>query len=809
VKSRNKVLLAAVISALASQANAEIITPKINVITNTPLPSIGLPLNLIPSNIQSVKRQDITDQVGVSIADYMINNMTSVGVNENQSNPWQPDINFRGFTASPLLGTPQGMSVFLDGVRVNEPFGDVVSWDMIPTFAMQDMQLIPGSNPIFGLNTLGGAIAIQTKSGRNNRGAGLEFEAGSWQRKRALAEYGGVSKDGSVDYYMGYQNTDEEGWRKFSPSHLNQLFLKTGWQNEKSKVDVSFVGAKNSLTGNGLVPLNWPYESSNTGYSSPTDMTDINTYPDITGNKKQQLTLNASHWLNDNTMFSGNAYFSNTRKKSYNADANDDFTELGVASIGGGVYACASVGAGGTYLSTYSNSQADECAYGVANRTTTKQKHYGFNMQLAFDQDLFKKKNQFIVGAGFEMSRIKFDQTAQLTEVNTNGTIQAGFDSNRGLINLDENIDDVHKLKSTTKTYSLFATDTLSLNEKWHINAGARYNNTTVKSVDGLNAAGSSDDIGGNHHYSRLNPTLGLVHTPQQNLSMFASYSEATRAPTSMELACANPENPCQLPNAMASDPHLKQVVAKTFEMGARGQLMENVKWNTTIYRTMNHDDIQFIASNVTGSGYFNNVGKTKRQGLEIGLMGDIGKFRWNAGYSYIDATYQTAMELVSESNSSASDRGEINIAKGDKIPLIPEHQLKLRGQYNFTPQWTVGANLIAFSDQYVRGNENNAHQTGSIQEDVSFDKGKIPGYSIVNLDTNFNAGNGWKLFAKVNNIFDKQYYTSGMLGSTHFIDGASREWSVENFGATFVSPGAPRAGWIGVRYEFGGEKNN
>jgi hypothetical protein len=463
VKSRNKVLLAAVISALASQANAEIITPKINVITNTPLPSMGLPLNLIPSNIQSVKRQDITDQVGVSIADYMINNMTSVGVNENQSNPWQPDINFRGFTASPLLGTPQGMSVFLDGVRVNEPFGDVVSWDMIPTFAMQDMQLIPGSNPIFGLNTLGGAIAIQTKSGRNNRGAGLEFEAGSWQRKRALAEYGGVSKDGSVDYYMGYQNTDEEGWRKFSPSHLNQLFLKTGWQNEKSKVDVSFVGAKNSLTGNGLVPLNWPYESSNTGYSSPTDMTDINTYPDITGNKKQQLTLNASHWLNDNTMFSGNAYFSNTRKKSYNADANDDFTEAGVASIGGGVYACASVGAGGTYLSTYSNSQADECAYGVANRTTTKQKHYGFNMQLAFDQDLFKKKNQFIVGAGFEMSRIKFDQTAQLTEVNTNGTIQAGFDSNRGLINLDENIDDVHKLKSTTKTYSLFATDTLSL----------------------------------------------------------------------------------------------------------------------------------------------------------------------------------------------------------------------------------------------------------------------------------------------------------------------------------------------------------
>ena len=93
-------------------------------------------------------------------------NVQSVDINEAQGNPSQTDINYRGFTASPLLGTPQGLSVFLDGVRINEPFGDVVNWDLIPQAAISTIQLIPGSNPTFGLNTLGGAIAVTTKNGR-------------------------------------------------------------------------------------------------------------------------------------------------------------------------------------------------------------------------------------------------------------------------------------------------------------------------------------------------------------------------------------------------------------------------------------------------------------------------------------------------------------------------------------------------------------------------------------------------------------------------------------------------------------------
>ena len=99
---------------------------------------------------------------------------TSVFVNEIQGNPFQPDINYRGYTASPLLGTPQGLSVYVDGVRLNQPFGDIVSWDLIPRAAIASTTLIPGSNPLFGLNTLGGALSVQTKNGRSDPGTSVQ-----------------------------------------------------------------------------------------------------------------------------------------------------------------------------------------------------------------------------------------------------------------------------------------------------------------------------------------------------------------------------------------------------------------------------------------------------------------------------------------------------------------------------------------------------------------------------------------------------------------------------------------------------------
>ena len=811
MKLKISALVALALASSGSIGAAEkLTTGTISVISTTPLPSIGLPLNIIPANIQIFDSKDLRNQPGVTFADQLMNNAQGITFNEIQGNPWQPDVSFRGFSASPLAGTPQGMSVYVDGVRVNEAFGDTVHWDLIPNFAIQGMQVVPGSNPVYGLNTLGGALALQTKDGRSNQGAALEAEAGSWGRKRTLAQFGGVSKDGSVDYFLGAQHTTEDGWRKYSPSHINQTFGKIGWQNEKTKLNLSYIGAYNNMIGNGLTPIDM----------LGGDRDGIHTTPDQTKNYLNHFALNGAHWLSNDVMLSGNAYHRTSNRNTLNGDANDDFRTYtaGTPASNGDDYSggvddstniCAPQGndaLGDTYVGS-----TEACAPGIMNRSRLKSRSLGFNIQAAFNQEVFGKKNQFIAGLGYDVQRTRYTQTEQLSEVTaedlsaspavTGTDILAGSwfaPGTRKPINLDDDIETEVNLGGKSKTASLFATDTMSLNQFWHVTASARYNHTTVKNRDALNPTGAGS-LSGDHGFNRVNPSLGLTFTPTETLSVFGSYSESNRAPTSIELGCADPAQPCKLPNAMAADPPLNQVVAKTYDFGVRGKFAENLKWNASVYRTMNHDDIHFINSSTFNGalGYFDNVGRTKRQGLDLGLSGSVDKLFFRAGYSFISAKYDSDLTLVNEVNSLATTGDTISVTKGNYLAGIPKHQFKLRLQYSITPQWSVGSNAVAYSDQFVQGNENNAHV------DYNGIKGKLSGYTVVNLDTQYNLGQGWNVFAKAINIFDKDYYTGGRLAETMFSSAGA--WGINDRGVTAVVPGAPQAAWVGVRYEFGG----
>jgi outer membrane receptor protein involved in Fe transport len=339
-----------------------------------------------------------------------------------------------------------------------------------------------------------------------------------------------------------------------------------------------------------------------------------------------------------------------------------------------------------------------------------------------------------------------------------------------------------------------------------------RYNYTKVKNRDQINPDPSVavSSLTADAIYARLNPTLGLTFTPNDKTAIFGSYSESSRAPTAIELGCSNPANPCLLPAAMADDPPLKQVIAKTFDFGARGYFTDSIKWNASIYHTMNHRDIQFLrAPNVLNHGYFANVGRTERQGLDLGLAGQLDQFKWNASYSFIRATYDSDMEFNSPANSSGDNDGNIAIKKGNYLPSIPKHQLKLRGQYQVTPDWSVGANVIGYTKQYIWGNENNSHEANTANcgftgtaDGYACGEGRIKSYTVVNLDTQYNIGQGWSAFAKAINIFDQDYNVSGRLAETMFNSAGvyGTETNVRG-----LLPGAPRAGWIGVRYEFGG----
>jgi len=767
---------AAVLVVLASpqfvSAEETIETKKIEVISTTPLAGVGLPLEQIPASVQTIKAEQLEAQKSLSIADYINQNLTGVSVNDTQNNPYQPDVSFRGYAASPLLGTPQGLSIFVDGVRVNEPFGDVVNWDLIPTNSINSISLIPGSNPLFGLNTLGGALSVQTKSGRTNPGGAVEYYMGSWGRKAGSAEYGGVSKDGSVDYFISGNVFSEDGWRDYSPSDVGQLFGKVGWQNETTSLNLSYTGADNKMIGNGLAPADFLRQQ---GRDS------ILTRPDLTENKLSFFNFNGSHYFNDDVQFSGNAYYRLAKTRTLNGDGNDDYDDA--ATLAANTADC------------LAGVNSEDTCSGAINRTNSDRKGYGFNTQLTFSQDVMNLKNQFITGIGYDYGRTNFRQSTEFGLVNaTRGVDGLGEFGDEGAVNL----------KGVSKTSSIFATDTLSLSSFWHLTASLRYNHTKVENSDRLDPIPNPDptlntSLTSDQSYNRINPAVGVNFTPTKDLTVFASYNEGSRAPTAIELGCANPNQPCRLPNAFAGDPPLDQAVAKTFEGGLRGNLNQDIKWAFSAYRAQNFDDIQFISSSTTGAGFFDNVGKTRRQGIDAALSGRLDKFSWALGYSFVKATYQSDFSIVNEVNSTANASDEIQVGKGDYIPGIPKHQIKLRAAYDVTPAWTIGTNVFAFSDQYARGNENNKHQG---------EGAKVSGYAVMNIDTGYRFNSGWQLFAKLNNVFDREYNNGGLLGEHRFDAATGQFTGDESDTNAFYAPGAPRAGWVGVRYEFGGKKS-
>jgi len=239
-------------AACAENPAEQLETPAVEVIGVTPLPGFGVPAEQIPANVQAVTGAEISRQQPITLPEFMNQRLPGVNVNEMQGNPFQPDVSYRGFTASPLLGTPQGISVYQDGVRVNEPFGDTVNWDLIPTSAISTINLIPGSNPLFGLNTLGGALSIRTKSGAQYPGTQAQVHGGSFGRRAAEVQHGGAQDE--LDYFVSASAFREDGWRAQSPSDVRQLFTKFGWQDGTTDIDFSLTHAETGLGGNALSP---------------------------------------------------------------------------------------------------------------------------------------------------------------------------------------------------------------------------------------------------------------------------------------------------------------------------------------------------------------------------------------------------------------------------------------------------------------------------------------------------------------------------------------------------------------------------
>lgn len=720
---------------------AELEAPAVDVVGTTPLPGVGTPVSAVPANVQTAADRQIEALPSPALPDFLERAMGGVVSSTSQGNPYQNDVSFRGFSASPLLGTPQGMSVYVDGVRVNEAFGDVVNWDLIPKNAISSVTLIPGSNPVFGLNTLGGALAVITKSGSTYPGVAAQAYGGSFGRRALEAESGGAR--GSTDFFVAGTAFRESGWREHTSSEINQVFAKLGREDARNDLDFSVTVADNKLAGTQALPLSM--------LGSPRQ---AYTWPDETDNRLAGVNLRASRVIDEENLVFANVYYRETRTRVFNSNVNDD---------------CA-VGA---------------CAFtAINNLTTIDQDRLGTSLQYTRLARLGGRKNQLTLGVNLDTARTRFTGESQ----------QADFTADRGTIS-SAAFDLDTAAKARQELYSLYVQDVLSVTDAWSVTLAASANGARVRIED---SSGAQPDLNGEHSFFRVNPAAGVAWSPRRGETWYANYSEGMRAPTPVELTCADPAAPCRLPNIFLADPPLKKVVSRTLELGLRHALGTRLRVSAAVFRTDLSDDIQFISTSGTAinAGFFQNVGETRRAGLELALEGSAGALRIAARYARVDATFESPFTAFSPNNSSADAAGDIRVEPGDRIPGIPRDAFKLRGELDAFGRATFGATLLAFSSQYARGDENNQDRNGA-----------VPGYALVNLDARWRFPGDWELFATLTNLFDRRYATFGVLGANFFTGSGNSFDAAGVQPEQFRTPGLPLAAWIGLRYESGRKK--
>jgi outer membrane receptor protein involved in Fe transport len=752
--------------------------------------------------------------------------LSGVNVDANQENLFQPDVSYRGYTASPLLGTPQGISVYMDGVRLNQPFAEVVSWDLIPRMAISSMTLIPGSNPVFGLNTLGGALALQTKDGRSHAGTTVQASYGNDARRMLEVEHGGQLAGKGVHWYLTGNLFAEDGWREDSPSDVRQIFGKLGWERDRGGVTLTVAHANNSLNGNALQEFRLLAR----------DYDSVYTKPDTTENRSTLLNVALRRDLRRGLSLTGNAYYRDIRTGTLNADINEESLDqslyqpgaaerAALAAAGYGVIPATGLDAGNTPFPSLRcignvllNDEPSEKCNGLINRTHTNQHNGGASGQVTHRRARHGRENVFVAGGGFDHSAVGFVQSSELGYLNPDRSVTGVGAFGDGVtggeadgVPYDTRVD----LDGTVTTASVFVADTLPLSARAHLSLSGRYNRTVVNNRDGITPGGGHGSLDGHHVFQRFNPAAGVTFDVSPATNLYAGYSEGSRAATSIELGCADPESPCKLPNAMAGDPPLDQVVTRTLEAGVRGS-HNGLSWSASVFRATNADDILFVMSQQTGFGYFRNFGETRRQGIELAVRTKVGRAVVGAGYTFLRATFESEETFNGESNSSndaaesgvPGTEGDIEVEPGDRLPFIPRHMLKAFAEVQVTARLGIDVNLITAGSSLARGNENNRHEPDGI---YYLGEGKADGYGIVNLGARFTLTPRLELTAQVNNLFDQEYATGAQLGAMGFTEAGTfiarplpainGQFPVRH--STFIAAGAPRRGWGGLRLRF------
>jgi len=757
----------------AGPARHEVPQTRLTVVATTPLAGTGIDADKVPASVTTVSSSDIARTRSLSVTDTLQQRVPGIVVNEVAGNPFQPDVQFRGFVASPVSGTPQGLAVYQNGVRINEAFGDNVNWDLIPTAAIRSIGVV-ANNPAFGLNALGGALNIEMKDGFQYHGAEIDTMGGSYGRLQSSAQWGKQVDNFAV--YGALEGLHDDGFRDFSASDVRRFYGDVGYRYDGNEFHLNMGAADNKFGATATVPVELLQQNYSAVYTTPQTMTNQVGYLNLTGkvDVAPTWTVEGSAHLRvfDQSTVDGN---------STGTQVCADPTLL--------CFGDPNTPANGLNGMQLSNPFPAGAILGEIDRTSTQSTTSGASLQATNTDQWFGHDNRFVVGGSFDYGVTHFSASSEL------GTVAPNFVVNGSGIFLGTSGNPTSigpvALRTVNQYEGLYALDTFDVTKAFAITAGGRFNVADISLQDQIGTA-----LNGNSTYTRFNPIIGGTYKITPGLTAYASYSEANRAPTPLELGCADPLHPCLLANFLVSDPPLKQVVARTVEAGLRGShdfspAIGTFGWKLGVFRTDDSDDIMNIPAPLPlqGFGFFQNVGSTRRQGIEAEANLKSSAFEVYATYAFVDARFRDALTLASNSPSAINNNGNIFVLPGDQIPAIPRHRIKAGLDYLITDKLKVGGDMLLVSSQYFVG-------------DASNQQPKLPAYAVFNVHGSYDISKNVQLYARVDNVFNNLYSTYGTFFDTAAIP------NFTNGGAAFtdarsVSPARPRAFYAGMKVTF------
>ncbi len=758
--------------------------PEVMVIATTPVPGTSIDIDRIPGNVQVLSGADLARDGSPSLTGALDSNLSSVNINGALDDPFQPDILYRGFEASPVLGTPQGLAVYQNGVRINEAFGDTVNWDLFPDVAIDQMQL-QSSSPLYGLNALGGAISVTMKNGFSYQGGNLELSGGSYGQHSLVAQFG--TNSGPFGFYVAGRALDADGWREFSDDRIRTFYTALSYHSNSVQLDLGYTRAQNSLNGQGAAPVQELAVSRSLAFTGPqANLDDLNF-----------LVLNGAIRWNDLWSLQGVVYYREFAQRV----ANGNTTDYTACAVLPGVL-CQPDGV--TPLTNAAGQRLPDISRGGAlpigenDFESIEAWGRGATLQLTYSGRILGLPNQLSIGAAIDDASTSFYSgaeigvlNAQLLVVPSNLDVYTPENSPAAIANGDPVPVSVDSVNRNLGTYF---TDMLNVTPQLAITASGRYNVAHIDLADQLGT-----NLNGDNRFVHFNPALGATYKLDPAVTLYGGASTNTRTPTASEIECSNPLTPCLLPTNLSGDPpRLREVVSHTLEVGLRGRFgrpaggdgQGQVGWNLSAFRTLLQDDIYGIATSVS-QGFFQNIGDTLREGFEAGVNFRGSNWSAYANYSFVQAVFRSPLLVPSPSNPDRNPLGDIEVLPGDRLPGIPEHRLKLGADYRLLPTWRIGATLNAVSHFDYVGDESNQ-------------LAPIPGYFVVNLHSSYRPVPHLELFASVNNLFDRKYATWGILSDPTGIGAPG----IPTAGVTngpgvdhrFLSPAAPLEVFAGVR---------